>query len=171
MIRKKKLFVRPKKLYQKGRISEENALMEKYALKNKKEIWKTLAKVNYFRSRAKILAKESDEEQKILFSKLSRLGLNVKGIADVLALKIDDILNRRLTSVIYNKKLSATPQQARQLVAHKKVSINSKIINIPGYLVSVDEESLISVILPPKRAAEPEESVSEEPVASEEGKK
>ena len=121
--------------------------MEKYALKNKKEIWKTLAKVNYFRSRAKILAKESDEEQKILFSKLSRLGLNVKGIADVLALKIDDILNRRLTSVIY------------------------KIINIPGYLVSVDEESLISVILPPKRAAEPEESVSEEPVASEEGKK
>ena len=67
MIRKKKLYVRPRKLYEKGRIKEENILLEKYALKNKREIWKTLAKMNYFKRRARELAQTGEEEQKILF--------------------------------------------------------------------------------------------------------
>jgi len=87
-----------------------------------------------------------------LFSKLNKLGLNIKSIADVLALKIEDILNRRLTNVLVSKKLCTTPRQARQLVAHKKVSIRNKVINIPSYLVSVSEEEFISVSQPPARA-------------------
>ena len=67
MIRKKKMFVRPKKAYEKTRIEEENTILNKYGLKNKREIWKALANINYFRSRAKDLARSTDEEQKILF--------------------------------------------------------------------------------------------------------
>lgn len=148
MIRKKKLYTRPKKLYQKERIKEENVLLQKYALKSKREIWKTLAKINYYRSRAKVLAKASLEEQQALFAKLNKLGLNIKTIADVLALKIEDLLNRRLTTVLVNKKLSRTSRHARQLVAHKKVSIRNKVVNIPSYLVSVEEEAHISVAQP-----------------------
>ncbi len=148
MIRKKKLYARPKKLYQKERIKEENVLLQKYALKSKREIWKTLAKINYYRSRAKVLAKAPLEEQQVLFAKLNKLGLNIKTIADVLALKIEDLLNRRLTTVLVNKKLSRTSRHARQLVAHKKLSIRNKVINIPSYLVSVEEEAFITVSQP-----------------------
>ena len=145
MIRKKKLYVRPRKLYIKSRISEENKLLEKYGLKNKREVWKTLAKINYFRSRAKDLAKAPQEEQQVLFKKLSHLGLKTQSIAEVLALKIEDLLERRLPTVVFKNKLATTPQQGRQMVVHKKVLINGKVINIPSYIVSLDEESTITI--------------------------
>ena len=145
MIRKKKLYVRPKKAYEKIRILEENELMNRYALKNKKEIWRTIAKVNYFRRRAKALARESGEEQQVLFGKLKDLGLKVNNIADVLALNIDDLLQRRLPTVVYKKGFSSTIKQARQMVVHKKILIKNRSINSPGYLVPVAEENLISL--------------------------
>ena len=145
MIRKRKRYVRPKKLYEKSRIEEENKLAERYGLKNKHEIWKTLAKVSYFRRRAKALAKASREEQEVLFAKLRALGLKTHTIADVLALTLRDILQRRLSTILAEKKLASTIWQARQLIAHKHVRIFGKVVNVPSYLVLVDEESAITV--------------------------
>lgn len=145
MIRKKKKFVRPRKAFELSRIREENALLKNYGLKNKREVWKALAKVNYYRKRAKALAKASIEEQEVLFNKLRSLGLKADSISDVLSLKVEDILKRRLPTVVYKKKLANSPQHARQMVVHKKVLINGKVVNIPSYLVKVDEESKIEV--------------------------
>ena len=38
--RRRKNFSRPKKLFDRARIDEENVIVKKYGLKNKKEIWK-----------------------------------------------------------------------------------------------------------------------------------
>ena len=145
MIRKKKRYVRPRKLYEKKRIFEENLLLEKYALKNKKEIWKTLAKVDYLRHRAMDLVKADPEEQHLLFKKLQSIGLPVKNTADTLALKVEDILQRRLPTIVEKKGLAKTVQEARQMVVHKKVLINGNVINVPGYLVKVGEEDNITI--------------------------
>ncbi len=145
MIRKKKKYVKPRKAYEKARILEENKLMEKFGLKNKREIWKTLARINYFRSRAKALAKSSLEQQEILFGKLNNIGLDVKSTADVLALRIENLLERRLSTIVYKKGFASTPRQARQMIVHKKVLIGKNAVNAPGYIVSVHEENLISV--------------------------
>lgn len=145
MIRKKKLFVRPKKAYEKTRILEENKLIVKYGLKNKREIWKALAKINYYRSRAKALAKSPTEEQKVLFGKLSALGIKVDSISDVLALKIENLLERRLPTIIAKKGISRTPKQARQMVTHKNILINGKVVNSPSYIVPLSEEKSIAL--------------------------
>lgn len=145
MIRKHKMYVRPKKAYEISRMSEENKLLEKYGLKNKREVWKTIAKVNYFRRRAKALAKEGYDEQKVLFGKLQAIGLKVNSIADVLALTVEDLLNRRLQTILAHKKFSHTAKHARQMIVHKKVLIHGNAVNIPGYIVSLDEESHLSV--------------------------
>src|SRR3989344_3122733 len=116
MIRKKKRYARPKRLYEKVRILEENKIMAIYALKNKTEIWKADAKINYYRSRAKELAKKSFEEQKVLFDRLTALGIKVSSIADVLALKIENLLERRLPTIVVKKGLAKTSKQARQMV-------------------------------------------------------
>lgn len=145
MIRKKKLFVKPRKMYEIVRIKDENALMKEFGLKNKKEIWKAQAKVDYFRRRAKALAKSSTEEQQVFFGKLQNLGLNINSIADALALNIRDLLNRRLPTIVLKKNLVKTIGQARQFVTHKKVLINNCIVNSPSYLVPVSEEKSVSV--------------------------
>ncbi len=151
MIRKSKRYVRPRKAYERSRIDEENELVKKYGLKSKREIWKTLAKVNYFRRRAKALAKSTSEEQEVLFKKLQEIGLDIKSIADVLALNVEALLERRLQTVVFRKGLANTPNHARQLVTHKKVSLADKIINKPSYLVPVALDNNLKVDVPQKR--------------------
>lgn len=143
MIRKTKKYSWPKKLYDSARIKDENLLVEKFGLKNKREIWKAEAKVKYLRQRAKDLITASEEDKNAFFDKLNKRGLKVSAIADVLALTKEDILNRRLATVVYRKNLARTPKQARQMVVHRKVKINERVVNVPGYLVKVDEEDLI----------------------------
>lgn len=143
MIRKKKLFARPLKLYEKQRILEENELVNKYGLKNKRAIWKALAKVNYFRKRAMALARASADEQNVFFSKLNNIGLNVKSTADILALDVEDLLKRRLPTIVASKGLANTVKQARQLVVHKKIIVGDNVVNSPSYIVPVSLESKI----------------------------
>ena len=158
MIRKKKRYARPKRIYEKVRILEENKIMANYALKNKTEIWKTDAKINYYRSRAKELAKKSSEEQKVLFDRLTALGIKVSSIADVLALKIENLLERRLPTIVVKKGLAKTSKQARQMVTHKHILINGNVVNTPGYIVPVSEENSISLRKPSKK---PKENIAE----------
>ena len=144
MIRKKKFYSRPKKAFESSRIKEENALVTKYGLKNKREIWKTLAKIDYYRNRAKALAKSPLEEQEVLFNKLKAIGLNTNTIADILDLKVENLLGRRLPTVVAKKGLAATPKHARQMVVHKKILIKGRAINSPSYIVQLSEENLIT---------------------------
>lgn len=48
-------------------------------------------------------------------------------------------LERRLDNVIYRLGFAPTRSAARQLVSHKHVMINNKVLNIPSYLVKKDE--------------------------------
>lgn len=162
MIRKHKNYTRPRKLYDSVRIGEENKLVEKYALKNKREIWKTEAKVRYFRSRAKNLITASLEEQNRFFTKLVAIGLNASTISDVLALTKEDLLQRRLTSVLVQRKLARTANEARQMVSHKRVRINGSVVSTPSYLVPVNEENHIMVKHPPVMSKPVLESTTEE---------
>lgn len=132
-------------MYDKTRIQEENILMERYGLKNKREIWKAEARVDDIRRQAKKLITENEEEQAKLIKKLNKFGFGVKKIADVLALNKEDWLKRRLQSVVAEKKLARTPKGARQLIVHKHVLIDSKAVNVPSYLVTKEEEDKIEL--------------------------
>lgn len=160
MIRKKKRYVKPRKMYEKARILEENKLMLKYALKSKREIWKTLAKVNYLRHRAMNLSKAPIEEQEVLFKKIKAIGLKANSISDVLALKVEDLLERRLPTIVAELKLANTPKQARQFVVHKSVLISDRIVNIPSYIVPVAEEKLITLKIKNKLSKQEDEKIS-----------
>jgi len=164
MIKKKKLFKRPKKLFESFRIKEENELAKKYGLKNKKEIWKALARVNYIRKRAMALARMPLGEQESLFGKLRGLGLKAGNTADVLGLQVEDILNRRLPTIIFKKGMARTLKQARQLVVHKKVLIDKKAVNSPSYLVHLAEEGKISI----KEQKPKKEKPAEQPAETQE---
>lgn len=166
MIRKKKNYSRPMQPFQAERIKDENALRVKYGLKNKTEIWKTVAKVNYLRGRAKALAKMPLEEQEVLFNKLKAIGLETNTIADVLDLKVENLLERRLSTVLVKKKIADTPKQARQMITHKRVLINGKVMSAPGYLVPVSDEKSITLKVKQKKP-KVEKEVADAPVQEE----
>jgi len=50
------------------------------------------------------------------------------------------MLESRLDNVVYRMGFAATRAEARQLVNHRSVMVNSKIVNIPSYAVSPNDE-------------------------------
>ena len=160
MIRKKKLYARPRKAFEKTRIEEENVLVKNYGLKNKREIWKSLAKIGYFRKRAKALAMASREEQEVFFRKLNALGLKVDSITEALDLQVEDLLKRRLPTIVTRLKFANTIRQARQMVVHKRVRVGKGFVNSPSYLVRVEEENII-VVTPSRTPTTTIENTSE----------
>jgi len=143
--KKRKLFSRPKKLYDRARMDEENVLVKRYGLKNKREIWKAKSAVSKLRRRAKSLIGKEGEEQKVFFDKLNKMGFDVHDISDVLALTEENLFDRRLQSFLFRKKMANTVKQARQLIVHKNVLVDGKVVNIPSFIVTTELEGKISV--------------------------
>jgi small subunit ribosomal protein S4 len=50
------------------------------------------------------------------------------------------LLERRLDSVVYQLGIASSRTQARQLVRHGHILVNGKKVDIPSYLVKVDQE-------------------------------
>jgi small subunit ribosomal protein S4 len=146
--RKHKQYRRPKKAFDKVRIDEENVLVKRYGLKNKKEIWKADMAIRKIRNNAKKLITSSEKEKQEFIERLVKKGFKVKSIEDVLGLNKEDWLKRRLQSVLVEKKIVRTVKEARQSITHKKVMIDGKRINVPSYLVLLEEENKIQVIKP-----------------------
>ena len=151
MKRKHKLYSNPKRPFDKKRIDEEKEIKEEFGLKNKKEIWKAEAKVSLMRKKAKSLISSDDKEQKSLLEKLNKIGLKVNSISDVLGLDKTNYLNRRLQTVLLKKGIANTPRHARQLIAHKKVLVDGKVVSIPSYIISEDLENKISLKIKEKK--------------------
>lgn len=147
---KHKRFARPRKAFDSKRIAEENLLVAKYGLKNKREIWRADFAVKIIRRNAKALITAEENEKNEFIERQQKKGLNVKSIGDVLALSKEAILQRRLQSILVDKKLARSPKHARQLIVHKHVAIDGKKVNIPSYQVLDGEEDKISMILKAK---------------------
>ncbi len=145
MKRQVKKYSKPRRPFDKIRIEEENLIKEKYGLKNKKEIWKSDAAIARIRNLAKQLITKSDKEKRDFIERLQKKGFQVNSIADVLALDKEDWLKRRLQTIVFTKKLTNTPKQARQFIVHKHVLVGDRIVNIPSYHVSSEEEALIKL--------------------------
>jgi small subunit ribosomal protein S4 len=152
MKRKRKIFSRPKKRFDKPRIIEEEEIKREFGLKSKREIWKADSKVKSMREKAKRLISAGQEEQKALFSRLKKMGFEVNSISDVLSLDKKDYLRRRLQTILVTKNLAKTSREARQLIAHKKVLVEGKSVNSPSYIVPVDLESKITIKRKNKKA-------------------
>ncbi len=50
------------------------------------------------------------------------------------------LLEHRLDNVVYRMGYASTRAEARQLVSHKCIIVNEKIVNIPSYQVSINDE-------------------------------
>ena len=64
----------------------------------------------------------------------------------VLELKIENVLDRRLQSVVFRNGLANTMKQARQFITHGHIGINGVPVTAPAHLVSKKEESAIGFV-------------------------
>ena len=130
---------------------DELKILGTFGLKTKRELWKARTELSRVRNQARtLLALRQDvREQKepILMNSLSKVGYvqSDATLDDVLNLEINDLLARRLQTIVQKKFYFKTPYQARQAVSHGHVLIGDQIVNIPSYIVKVDEEDKVKL--------------------------
>ncbi len=144
---------RPSRPFQADRIEAENALLGRFGLKNKRELWRAESQLRHWRQRARVLQaqvrygdSQAEKEVEELLQRLTRLGILASSgahLEDVLTLQTRSILERRLQTMAYLKGLAHTAKQARQFIVHGHVSLGGRKVTIPGYLVRRDEEDSI----------------------------
>jgi small subunit ribosomal protein S4 len=128
---------------------EELKILGTFGLRTKKELWKAHTKLSSVRHQARsLLALQQDireEKEPILMKSLARVGLvsNDATLDDVLNLQVNDLLTRRLQTLVHKKFGFQTPYQARQAVVHGHIMIGNRVINIPSYIVKTTEEEQI----------------------------
>lgn len=96
-----------------------------------------------------LIGKAPEERGKMeeeLLTRLKRLGIlpETAVLDDVLDLTIEDILERRLQTIVFRKGLAKTIHHARQLITHGHISIGKQRVTVPGYMVTREEESQIA---------------------------
>ncbi len=148
MRRQTKSYETPVSGWQEERIDEEKRIRSEYGLSNKREVWKAQSMVRDFRRQArKINAGENPEMADELLGKLTSLGILDDGaeLNDVLDADIEDVLERRLQTIVYRRGLADTFKEARQLVSHGHIMIDDRVVDVPSYLVAENEEEDIRV--------------------------
>ena len=130
---------------------EELKTLGSFGLKTKRELWKARTELSRIRNQARSLLalrqEVREKEEPILMKSLSRNGLVTENatLDDVLNLDVNDLLSRRLQSFVMKKLNFKTPYQARQAVIHGHVMIGDKIVDIPSYVVKVNEENMVKL--------------------------
>ncbi|AFZ73708.1 30S ribosomal protein S4 [Natronobacterium gregoryi] len=146
-----KQYETPNHPYQGERIANEHSLIDRYGLKNKEELWRAQSQLRSYRREARELLGQPQGDATVqrrseeFLGRLKRVGIldETDELGDVLGLEVEDVLERRLQTVVYRKGLANTTEQARQFITHGHVVVGSQRHQVPSYVVDVDEENLV----------------------------
>ncbi len=65
----------------------------------------------------------------------------------VLALKIEDFLERRLQTCVYKLGLAKSIHHARVLIRQRHIRVGKQIVNVPSFIVRLDSQKHIDFAL------------------------
>jgi small subunit ribosomal protein S4 len=147
--RPRKKFETPRFPWRGDRLESELKVFGAYGLRNKRELWRNYTSLSKYRKTARsLLAAPSERRQKLerdLLGGLYRLGVLDEGatIDDVLNLSVENLLDRRLQTLVHRLGFAISPWQARQLIVHGHISVGGRRVSSPSYMVRRGEEGEI----------------------------
>ena len=148
--KQRKKYDTPRFAWRKDILQEELKLLGQHGLRNKHELWRHKTMLSKVRGIARsLIGKTPEEREKMeneLLTRLKKLGfLQETAVLDnVLDLTIEDMLERRLQTIVFRKGLTRTIHQSRQLVTHGHITIGNRRVTVPSYIVSKEEEPQIA---------------------------
>jgi small subunit ribosomal protein S4 len=104
---------------------------------------------NYRRQARNLLAlppSERAHDEKELIDKLSRIGILSGDLTldNVLNLTLENLLERRLQTIVFRKGLAASMHHARQLVTHGHIGLHNQRVMTPARLITTEEQEHIT---------------------------
>ena len=150
----KKTSKTPRKPFDKDRLLSELKVVGQYGLRNKREVWRVQLTLAKLRKAARELLTLDERDPRRLFEgdalirRIVKLGLlkeDQRKLDYVLGLTLDQFMERRLQTVVCNKKnLAKSVHHARVLIRQRHIAVGKQMVNIPSFMVRTASENYIS---------------------------
>jgi len=145
--KKHKRYKTPKRPYDMDTLMEELRLIGTYGLRNKRELWRLRTMLSRIRRMAReklsMSPVERAEGEREMRRKLHSRGLVGEGatLEDLLILRVEDLMERRLQTVVFRRGMAKSLFQARQLITHGHIAAGGRKLRSPSYLVTLEDEA------------------------------
>jgi len=149
----RKTYKTPRRPFEKERLDHELKLIGEYGLRNKKEVWRVNLQVAQLRKAARELLTLDEKDPKRIFEgaallrrlhRYSILEEDKNQLDFVLSLKVNDILERRLQTIVFKNRLAKSIHHARVLIRQRHIRVGKQIVNVPSFLVRANSQKHIS---------------------------
>lgn len=168
-----KVYKVPRRPFESARLDAELKLAGEYGLRNKREIWRIALVLSKIRRAARELLKLEEKDPKRLFEgnalirRLIRIGVldeQRMRLDYVLALKVEDFLERRLQTQVFKSGLAKSIHHARVLIRQRHIRlvlsssfsslptrtdlakchfrVGKQIVNVPSFVVRLDSQKV-----------------------------
>ncbi|KAF5114385.1 hypothetical protein DV454_002976 [Geotrichum candidum] len=138
--------------YDLSRLDAELKLAGEYGLRNKREIYRIGLQLSKIRRAARDLLTRDEKDPKRLFEgnalirRLVRIGVlseDKMKLDYVLALRVEDFLERRLQTQVFKLGLAKSVHHARVLIKQRHIRVGKQIVNVPSFTVRLDSQKHI----------------------------
>nr|OQO32388.1 40S ribosomal protein S9 [Rachicladosporium sp. CCFEE 5018] len=149
-----KTYKVPRRPFESARLDSELKTVGEYGLRNKREVWRVMLTLSKIRRAARQLLTMDEKDPKRLFEGNALIRRLVRvGVLDetrmkldyVLALKVEDFLERRLQTCVYKLGLAKSIHHARVLIRQRHIRL--QIVNVPSFVVRLDSQKHIDFSL------------------------
>ncbi|KAF4269811.1 40S ribosomal protein S9 [Aspergillus fumigatus] len=151
-----KTYKVPRRPFESARLDSELKIIGEYGLRNKREVWRVQLTLSKIRRAARELLTLDEKDPKRLFEgnalirRLVRIGVLDESrmkLDYVLALRVEDFLERRLQTCVYKLGLAKSIHHARVLIKQRHIRVGKQIVNVPSYMVRLDSQKHIDFAL------------------------
>ena len=144
----------PKKPFDKDRLMNELRIVGVYGLRNKREVWRVQLTLAKLRKAARGLLTLTEDDPRRTFEgdaiirRIVKLGLlkeNERKLDYVLGLTINQFMERRLQTLVAQRKIADSIHHARVMIRQRHIAIGKQLVNIPSFMVRVSSEQHIAI--------------------------
>ena len=137
-------------------MDSEMKIVGEYGLRNKRELWRIQLVLSKLRKTARELLTLPEDDPKRIFDanalmrRMYRFGFLEESqtkLDYVLALTAQDVLERRLQTLVFKLGLAKSIHHARILIKQRHIRVGKQIVNVPSFLVRVDSQKHIDFSL------------------------